>query len=153
LDMDATVGPNKIFKDIAWGLASQGVASVRYTKRTHEFGAGLGGGDISSFTLLEESRGDAHAALKLAEARGEVDHKKVYLLGHSLGGISVLQIAESQEGIAGVIVMGTPATELLEALVQRSQRAERAGGEEGKQAAEMAELLEKVRNGEIGASE
>jgi uncharacterized protein len=33
-DRDATVGPNKPFKDLALGLASRGIAVLRYDKRT-----------------------------------------------------------------------------------------------------------------------
>ena len=58
LDQDATVGPNKIFKDLAWGLGSRGIAVLRYTKRTHQFGAGLGGGPLSSFSVREELNDD-----------------------------------------------------------------------------------------------
>ena len=32
-DEDETIGPNKPFKDLAWGLASHGIAVYRYTKR------------------------------------------------------------------------------------------------------------------------
>ncbi len=48
-DRDETIGPNKIFQDLAWGLASQGVAVLRYDKRTLEYAKKLtpdiGGGD------------------------------------------------------------------------------------------------------------
>ena len=33
-DRDETVGPNKPFRDLAWGLAERGIATVRYDKRT-----------------------------------------------------------------------------------------------------------------------
>jgi hypothetical protein len=33
-DRDETIGPNKPFRDLAWGLASQGIAVLRYEKRT-----------------------------------------------------------------------------------------------------------------------
>lgn len=29
-DRDETVGPNKPFRDLAWGLAERGIATVRY---------------------------------------------------------------------------------------------------------------------------
>ncbi|MHB1422402.1 MAG: alpha/beta hydrolase [Gemmataceae bacterium] len=32
-DRDETIGPNKPFRDLAWGLASQGIAVLRYEKR------------------------------------------------------------------------------------------------------------------------
>jgi hypothetical protein len=33
-DRDETVGPNKPLKDLAWGLASRGIAVVRFDKIT-----------------------------------------------------------------------------------------------------------------------
>ena len=38
-DRDETLGPNKPFKDIALGLASRGIAVLRYEKRTRQFAA------------------------------------------------------------------------------------------------------------------
>ena len=37
-DEDETIGPNKPFKDLAWGLGSRGIAVLRYTKRTLKYG-------------------------------------------------------------------------------------------------------------------
>ena len=37
-DRDETVGPNKPFRDLAWGLAERGIATVRYDKRTKVYG-------------------------------------------------------------------------------------------------------------------
>ena len=33
-DRDETLGPNKPFRDLAWGLADRGIAVLRYEKRT-----------------------------------------------------------------------------------------------------------------------
>jgi predicted small lipoprotein YifL len=38
-DRDESIGPNRPFRDLAWGLASQGVAVLRYEKRTKEHAA------------------------------------------------------------------------------------------------------------------
>ena len=64
MDQDSTMGPNKIFKDLAWGLGSHGIAVLRYTKRTHQYGAGLAAAR-SSFTVREELNQDARAAIGL----------------------------------------------------------------------------------------
>lgn len=146
VDADETVGPNKVFKDLAWGLASRGIASLRYTKRTHQFGAGLGGGQISSFSLGEELGDDARAAFSLVFRRKEIDQSRIFLLGHSLGGIAVGQIASSDSRVAGIAVMGTPGGDLLLALIQRSEREAAAGGEQGQQAAAAGATLKKVRD-------
>jgi hypothetical protein len=35
-DRDETLGPNKPFRDLAWGLADRGIAVLRYEKRTRQ---------------------------------------------------------------------------------------------------------------------
>jgi uncharacterized protein len=147
LDQDATLGPNKIFKDLAWGLASRGIAVLRYTKRTHEFGAGLGGGALSSFTLSEELGDDARAAVSVIASRSDIDHREIYLLGHSMGGVAVPPIATVDAQIAGIIVMGTPAGDLLTVLLKRSEDGAGQGGEQGKEASRMIPVLKKLRDG------
>ena len=61
-DMDSTVGPNKPFRDLAEGLAARGVASIRYTKRTRQYGAKLG----KDITLAQEVIDDAVSAAKFS---------------------------------------------------------------------------------------
>jgi dienelactone hydrolase len=146
LDQDATVDPNKMFKDLAWGLASRGIAVLRYTKRTHQFGAGLGDGNVSMFTIKEELTDDAHAAIALAAGRSEVDRRRIYLLGHSLGGYAAPLIAAGDPRIAGVVVTGAPSGDLLTVLLQRLEAGAARGGEEGAQASSMIPAIKKLRD-------
>src|SRR5438067_5894322 len=60
-DRDETIGPNKPFRDIAWGLASQGIAVLRYDKRTLVYGAKLA--TVKNITVKEETVDDALAAV------------------------------------------------------------------------------------------
>src|SRR6185369_4322477 len=41
-DRDETIGPNKPFQDLAQGLASQGIAVLRYEKRTKQHPVAMG---------------------------------------------------------------------------------------------------------------
>jgi len=63
-DRDETIGPNKPFRDLAWGLASQGIAVLRYDKRTKVHGAMMAGA-VEQFTVKEETIDDALAAVAL----------------------------------------------------------------------------------------
>jgi fermentation-respiration switch protein FrsA (DUF1100 family) len=103
-DKDEGIGNNKPFKDIALGLASKGIATLRYDKRTFVYGA-KSAADPASITLKEETIDDAVSALKLAQTFPEIDQKKIYLLGHSQGASSAPRIARETPFIAGIIMM------------------------------------------------
>ena len=108
-DRDETIGPNKPFKDIAWGLASHNIAVVRYEKRTRFFGPKIVADKTlaSSFTVKEETVDDAVAAVRLLQAMAGIDKRRIFVLGHSLGGMLIPRIAESGQdlGIAGFVIM------------------------------------------------
>jgi uncharacterized protein len=104
-DRDETIGPNKPFCDLACGLASRGVAVLRYEKRTKQHAAKLLAlKGSSTFTVKEETIDDALAAVSLLRHTDKVAQDKVFLLGHSLGGTLVPRIATADSKIAGFIV-------------------------------------------------
>jgi dienelactone hydrolase len=115
-DADETIGPNKPFRDLAWGLAARGVASLRYEKRTYTHPKKLA--ELKDpFTVKEEVVDDAVTAVKLALAHQSVSAKKVYLLGHSLGGMMAPRIGEQEPRLRGLILLAG-CTRPLEDLVQ-----------------------------------
>lgn len=81
-DRDESVGPNKPLKDLAWGLASQQVAVLRFDKITFTQPGSL----PSGFTMADEYLPYALDAVRLLRERQEVDSDRVHLLGHSMGG-------------------------------------------------------------------
>lgn len=114
-DRDETIGPNKPFRDLAWGLASQGIAVLRYEKRTREYATELAG-TLENFTVNDETVEDARAAVALLSQTEKVDPDKVYVLGHSLGGTMAPRIAELSPEVDGLIIMAG-STRPLEDLV------------------------------------
>jgi dienelactone hydrolase len=151
VDQDESIGPNKVFKDLAWGLASRGIAVLRYTKRTCQFGAGLGGGFISSFSVRDELVDDARAAFSLLTARRDIDPAHIYLVGHSLGGVAAALVAADEPRVAGVVLMGTPSSNLLAALLEREEDAARDGKQANSGGPSMLAALKKLRSGETAA--
>jgi len=103
-DRDETIGPNKPFCDLAWGLASRGIAVLRYEKRTRQHGAKLAALK-DSITVKEETIDDALAAVSLLRHTGKVAPSKIFLLGHSLGGMLAPRIATLDAKITGFIVL------------------------------------------------
>ena len=113
LDRDETVGPNRPFRDLATGLASLGVAVLRYDKRTLVYGARLQA-ERDRLTLHEETVADAVAATRLLRRSRGVDGARVFVLGHSLGGVALPRIAALEPGIAGFVMLATPSRPLHE---------------------------------------
>src|SRR5690349_5011368 len=99
-DRDETIGGNRPFKDLAGGLASRGIAVVRYDKRTRVYGARM---QSRFITLDAEVVDDALAALRLARSTTALDAKRVFLLGHSLGAMLGPTIAARDGHLAGLI--------------------------------------------------
>ena len=69
-DRDETLPPNKSIRYLAWGLASKGIAVLRYEKRTKVYAARLrSGGELNTLTVKEEVIDDALEAVALLRAR------------------------------------------------------------------------------------
>jgi dienelactone hydrolase len=101
-DRDETAGPNKIFKDLADGLASRGIASIRYDKRIKQYAAKMAD---KPYTFDEDTTEDSVKAAALLRTQPEVDPAKVYVLGHEMGGYAAPRIAEADGKLAGIILL------------------------------------------------
>jgi dienelactone hydrolase len=117
-DRDETVGPNKPFRDLAWGLASQGVAVLRYEKRTKQYSNEMAA-NINQLTVKQETTDDALAAVSLLRQNKSIDSKRIFVLGHSLGGMLAPRIGKSDPGIAGLIVLAGPTRPLEDIMVEQ----------------------------------
>lgn len=92
-DMDETIGPNKVFKDIAFGLSSAGIAVLRYDKITKAYPEEMGK-LVDSLTLWEETIADAISAYELAKTIDGIDANRISIMGHSLGAYAIPLIAK-----------------------------------------------------------
>lgn len=109
-DRDETVGALKFMRDVAWSLAEQGIASVRYDKRSYVHGQAMVAELGNMATVSEEFIEDAILAGGLLKADARVDGTRIFLLGHSQGAMLGPRIAaESEDLFAGlVLVAGSP---------------------------------------------
>lgn len=134
-DMNENTGTCKPFYDIAHDLADQGIASVRYNKRFYQFPEM---GEEEGITIDDEVLDDADAAIKYAQSlvdSGEAS--KVYVLGHSLGGMLAPIIAERNSEVDGIISLaGTPRKLEVVLIEQLTAQLDQYDGE-------MKEYLEK----------
>jgi dienelactone hydrolase len=107
-DRDETLGPNKTFKDLAWGLASRNIAVLRYDKRTKVYGQKMIAQKDVKLTVYEETIQDALAAARQLRATERIDSRNVFILGHSLGGMLIPRIAKADSKNSGFIIMAGP---------------------------------------------
>ena len=118
-DRDETIGPNKPFLDIARGLAAQGIAVLRYEKRTkarpQDFASGMFGVD-------EETTNDAVQAVATLRGIDGIDPKRVFVLGHSQGGMMAPRIAAVSGHVAGLVLLAAPARSLLDIVIEQNRR-------------------------------
>lgn len=117
-DRDETVGPNKPFRDLAWLLAEEGIATIRYDKRTKVYGARyIPAGRESDYDV--EAVDDAVAIVEQVATYPEIDANRIYLLGHSLGGTLAPRIAQRSSRLAGVVLFAGAARPLEDLLIEQ----------------------------------
>jgi uncharacterized protein len=119
-DRDETIAANKPFRDLAWGLATKGVAVLRYEKRTKVHAAEMAG-LASKITLKEETVDDALSAVKTLRQTEGIDPNRIFVLGHSLGGLAAPRIAQADPAIAGLVILAG-STRPLDTLIVEQTR-------------------------------
>ncbi len=143
-DRDETLGGAKIFKDLAEGLASRGIAVLRYEKRTKQYGARMAG--MGATTVQEETVDDAVAGAAFLRTQKEVDPNRVYVLGHGLGGFVAPRIAEDDGKLAGLAILAGNVRPLEDLMVERSEYQ----GVAGKQLESIKVLAARIKGLEPG---
>ena len=143
-DRNQTVGPLKPFQELAWGLAEQGIAVMRYDKRSFVYG-GASIEDKNSFTYDEEVVDDAIAATELAKTLSGINANRVYVLGLSLGGTLVPRIAQKAgdvDKLAGIISVAGVTRKMNDVLVEQITYISSLNG----QKVDVKEEAEKIMN-------
>lgn len=129
-DRDESIGGGKTFRDLAVGLANEGIAVLRYDKRTYEHNLKS---MVPTFTVKEETTNDAIAAVELLKSDKRINPKQIYVLGHSQGGMLVPRILEQDTAhqIAGALIFAGPSQPLEDLLLVQFQggleRAKKSG--------------------------
>lgn len=113
-DRDETFGPLKPFRDITSGLTAQGIAVLRFEKRTRMFKSKMS--HISpNYTVKQEVLEDVQRAIEVAKADTSIDTTQIYICGHSFGGMMLPRIAKENPSVKGLIYL-TPNARRLEDL-------------------------------------
>lgn len=148
-DRDESIGPNRVFKDLAWGLGTRGIAVLRYEKRTREYAGKFTGDLMRNLTVQEEVIDDALAAVELLKNRPEIDPGQVFIIGHSLGATLAPRIAAQTDRLAGIILLAAAARPIEDLMLEQSTYLANADGTldgaEKRDLAALEELVEKVK--------
>jgi fermentation-respiration switch protein FrsA (DUF1100 family) len=143
-DRDESIGPNKPFKDIAWGLASKGIVVLRYEKRTKQYPEQIA--TILNFTVQDETIDDAVTAVDVLNASSFVNHSRIFILGHSLGGMLAPRIGAQDHRIAGLIILAGPTRHLEDLMLEQTwYLANLSGINQSEQIAPLEKLVMKVK--------
>ncbi|MFT4179518.1 MAG: alpha/beta fold hydrolase [Thermomonas sp.] len=118
-DRDETIGASKPFLDIARGLAAQGIAVLRYEKRTKARPQNFANGN---FGVDEETTFDAVQAVDALRKTDGIDGKRVFVLGHSQGGMMAPRIAALSGHVSGLVLLAAPARPLLDIVIEQNRR-------------------------------
>ena len=114
-DMDGNMFGVRPYYDIARFLAENGIASIRHDKRTLTH--------ISQFdptwTIYHESIADAILAAEILRADPRVDSNRIYIIGHSLGGMVAPRIHNAGGDFAGLILMAASPRHLLDIAIEQ----------------------------------
>jgi hypothetical protein len=125
-DRDETVGADHPFADIAQGLSSRGIVVLRYDKRTYAYPQL----DSHKTTVDEEVIQDGVAAVRLLQARRDVEQDRIVVVGHSLGAMLAPEIAKKAWPIAGIVMLAPTGRKLAQVIVQQMRYlGERAPGQ------------------------
>jgi pimeloyl-ACP methyl ester carboxylesterase len=117
-DRDETVLANRPFRDLALGLATRGIAVLRYEKRT--YGSNLARlTDASTFD--EETTDDAVAAAQLLLRTQTIDPKRVFIVGHSQGAMAAPRIAAREPKLRGLVMLAPPARPLEDLILDQNR--------------------------------
>lgn len=108
-NMDEKIYKITPFRDLAHGLAARGIASVRYDKRSYAHALKMMRAAKGKLTVKEETIDDAVAAAALLRGDARIDPDRIFIVGHSMGGMLAPRIDAVGGNFRGLVIMaGTP---------------------------------------------
>lgn len=120
-DKDGSYEENKPYKDLAWGLASKGIAVFRYEKRSNNYGIYMAKDKAAyeKFTPREDLIDDLYRIIDSLKYLPDVDPSRMYVLGHGQGGMLAPLVAKERDEIKGIIMMGANAKRTQEMMIDQ----------------------------------
>lgn len=123
-DRDEAIGDTAIFRDLAEYLSARGIAVLRYDKRAYAIQQGkvaITQEEVADFTAYEDTIEDAVAAVQLLKADDRIDSERVYILGHSQGGMLAGRMQQAGADADGLIILAGTLRHLVDAYIDQLQ--------------------------------
>ncbi len=120
VDMDGTAGAQKPYKDLAYRLAKQGIASVRFNKITFQYSQQLK--NKTDFTVRDEYFSAIESCIELLQQTEGIDCNRIFLLGHSLGSQMISVMLKNNTSLAGGIIMAGTTVHVLDLLMEQTAK-------------------------------
>ena len=121
-DKDETIMANKPFRDVSEYLVSRGIGVLRYDKRTFVYGKQiLKEADYSKFTVEQETIEDAILAANMLKSDARINADRVFVLGHSEGGMLAPRIDAEGGNFAGIIIFAGSPRSLTDIMLSQSE--------------------------------
>ena len=118
--MDGAIGNIKMFRDLSEELAEEGIASLRYDKRTHTYGMNA---KQAPKSIYEETIEDAVRAIKLLQLDERIDKNRIFLVAHSLGATAAHRIDEAADhACAGFVLLALSPLPLHEVVLMQLEK-------------------------------
>ncbi|HOF23982.1 MAG TPA: alpha/beta fold hydrolase, partial [Thermotogota bacterium] len=147
-DRDSTIGPNKPFRDLAYGLSSAGVAVLRYDKRPATHGERMLLSETSERgAVWDEYLEDLEAAIAYASELESIG--PIYLAGHSLGGQAAAYVAIESECLSGLILLAAPARRFAQISIDQNRYFFSSSGLPQEQLDAVVSFFQSVLNREL----
>ncbi len=154
-DMDGTTGAVRPYRDLAWGLASHGVAALRYDKVTAACPGALSTATLDTVVVDDATR----AVERLRRWAGTPERPSITeltVVGHSLGGGALPRVVDRADGVDRGVALAGNARPLYVALVDQIRQLQRADGDLSESENETYDRLQtgvdRIDAGEYGAA-
>ncbi|USB33834.1 alpha/beta fold hydrolase [Paenibacillus sp. YPG26] len=121
-DRDSSIGGSKPFRDLANGLASQGIAVLRYDKITYEHTFKFAANPRA--TIKQETVDDAISAVRYLSTRQDIDRSHIFVAGHSQGGFAlplILNADKDERNIRGSIMLAGPSSSFVDVVLEQQK--------------------------------
>lgn len=117
----------RTFTDLAEGLATQGIATLRYDKRTYACPQQVAPEDHTLDTVTVD---DALVAIDALRTLETVDETRVIVAGLGVGGLAVPRIAARDGSLAGGVAMSAPARPFHKVTLEKLEHQATVGAHE-----------------------